>query len=349
MLYLYAEQYVQVIYVTIIFDELYLKHEQSFMHPERPERLEAIVAKMKKESLWNNVIKPRSATNDDVLLNHSQRYIDRVRDSAEGYIDPDTYLRKGTYEIAMRAVGGGMEAATRGYDNKESVLSLVRPPGHHAMENSSMGFCYFNNIAIAARKIRDKAKRIAIVDPDVHHGNGTQDSFYDSSDVLYISTHQKYIFPGTGHESEVGRGEGKGYTVNIPFESGCGDASYDMALQRIIKPVLKEFDPDMILVSLGTDAHYEDMLAGLSLSSEGHVNFARDIWQLGQELCDGRFAVFLEGGYALSPLSEIVTAIYGLSQGKEVALKNTDIADSNCRGKRTIESVLAIQRKYWDI
>jgi len=335
--------------LTIIFDKLYLKHEQSYMHPERPERLEAIVAKMKMESLWNDVIKPISATNDDVHLNHSQRYIDRVRDSAEGYLDPDTYLRRETYEIAMRAVGGGIEAATRAYDNKKTVLSLARPPGHHAVESSSMGFCYFNNVAVAAKKLREKAKRIAIIDPDVHHGNGTQDSFYHSKDVLYISTHQKYIFPGTGHESEVGRGEGKGYTVNIPFEGGCGDASFDLALQKIIRPVLKEFGPDMILVSLGTDAHYEDMLAGLALSSEGYVNFMSELWQLGQELCDGRFAVFLEGGYALSPLSEIVSAIYGLSRGKKIALEHNDIKDSKCRGRRTIESVLAVQKKYWNI
>ena len=335
--------------MTVIFDEMYLDHRQSYMHPERPERLEAIVDKMKSESLWDRVKRPRSASVDDILLNHSERYLSRVRDSPEGYLDPDTYLRNETYEIARRAVGGGLEAAERAYERRESVFSIVRPPGHHAVFDSSMGFCYFNNIAIAAKRMRKKAERIVIIDPDVHHGNGTQDSFYDDDDVLYISTHQRYIFPGTGHVGEVGRGKGKGFTVNIPFEGGCGDASYDMAMDRLIKPIIRQFKPDMMMVSLGTDAHYEDMLAGLNLSSRGYVDMVYGLWQIAQELCDGRFGLFLEGGYALSPLGEIITGIYGKTRDRDITLEHTAVSDKKSVGSGTIKSALEVQRKYWSL
>jgi len=339
----------QVNDMGIVFDESYLDHQQNFMHPERPERLEAIVEKMKSESLWNNIIKPDAATVEDIMLNHSERYIRRIRDSSEGYIDPDTYLRKKTYGIAMKAVGGAIKAAEIAYDQKKASLALLRPPGHHAVESSSMGFCYFNNIAIAAKKMADRAQRIVIIDPDVHHGNGTQDSFYASNDVLYISTHQRYIFPGTGRISEVGSGKGKGFTVNIPFEHGCGDASYQMALTKVILPIIGQFKPDMIMVSLGTDAHYEDQLAGLNLSSRGYVDMMNGLHRLAQDICDGRFAIFLEGGYALSPLSEIVTGFYGSSHGREISLEHTDISDKKGLGSVTISSVLDTQRKYWDL
>ncbi len=335
--------------MTIVFDEVYLKHRQSHMHPERPERLEEIVGKMKAEGLWDDVVKPSSAEVEDVLLNHSKRYLERVRDSREGYLDPDTYLRSETYDIAMRAVGGGIEAARRAWDGKKTTLALLRPPGHHAVESSSMGFCYFNNVAIAARKLRDKAERIAIIDPDVHHGNGTQDSFYDTDEVLYISSHQQYIFPGTGHVHETGSGTGKGYTVNIPFDNGCGDVSYELAYSKVVRKVLEQYEPDMIMVSLGTDAHYEDMLAGLRLSSGGYLDVIRGLHGLAGELCDGRFSVFLEGGYALEPLAEIVTATYGLGRGKEVELEYTDVYDTGGRGKGTVKDVLDAQRKYWKL
>ncbi|MDP6155658.1 MAG: histone deacetylase [Candidatus Thermoplasmatota archaeon] len=335
--------------MVLIFDESYLEHQQNYMHPERPERLEAIVEKMRAESLWNNVVKPEPATVEDVMLNHSERYIRRIRDSPEGYIDPDTYLRKKTYSIAMKAVGGAIKAAEMAYEKKETSLALLRPPGHHAVESSSMGFCYFNNIAIAAMTMADKAQRIAIIDPDVHHGNGTQDSFYANEDILYISTHQRYIFPGTGSISEVGSGKGKGFTVNIPFDNGCGDASYEMAMEKVIHPVIKQFNPDMIMVSLGTDAHYEDLLAGLNLSSKGYVDLLNGIHGLAREICHGRFAVFLEGGYALSPLSEIVTGFYGSTQGRDISLKHTDISDKKGLGMATIRSVLDTQKKYWDL
>ncbi len=339
----------QVNDMGIVFDESYIEHRQNYMHPERPERLEAIIEKMSAQSLWKNIVKPDPAAVEDVTLNHSERYVRRIRDSPEGYIDPDTYLRKKTYDIAMKAVGGAIKAAEMAYDKKETALALLRPPGHHAVESSSMGFCYFNNIAIAAKKIADKAPRIVIIDPDVHHGNGTQDSFYNSSDVLYISTHQRYIFPGTGRISEVGSGKGKGFTVNIPFDDGCGDSSYEMALTKVILPVIEQFKPDMIMVSLGTDAHYEDLLAGLNLSSRGYVDMMKRLHGLANKICNGRFAVFLEGGYALSPLSEIVTGFYGSTRGRHISLKHTDISDKTGLGSATIQSVLDTQRKYWDL
>lgn len=335
--------------MSIVFDESYLRHKQSSYHPEKPERLKAIKDKMAEHSLWKNIVKPRSATTDELLLNHSERYIRRIENTPEGYLDPDTYLREETYGIARKAVGGALDAAGRAYGRKEASLALLRPPGHHATRDHAMGFCYFNNIAVAAKKMKKDLDRIAIIDLDVHHGNGTQDSFYGSDEVLYVSTHQRYIFPGTGAAPEVGDGKGEGYTVNIPFDSGAGDASFRLAVDKIILPLVRQYEPDMIMISMGTDTHYEEMLAGLTLSSRGYVENVKRLWRLSGELCEWRLALFLEGGYALEPLGEMVAGVYAATEEKEIPLRYDDVADKRGSGKGAVKRVLDIQRKYWDL
>lgn len=323
------------------------------MHPECPERLISIRERMMQEGLWDDVVTPVPATMSDLLLNHSKEYILSVKNSPEGYLDPDTYLRKETYDIALAAVGGGIQAASVAFHERRPVFALLRPPGHHALKDSSMGFCYFNNVAIAAKKLLAHAGRIAIVDVDVHHGNGTQDSFYHSADVLYISIHQRNIFPGTGHWSEVGRDEGEGYTVNIPLRGGSGDRAFRLAMEGVISPVLENFAPSLILVSLGADAHAKDPLAGLSLSSRGYLELMYLLHQKSKELCSGRFAVFLEGGYALGPLSEVVVGSYAQTRGRNIELDTHQTPESSNIGRDIgTDEVLSAKKmmdQYWKL
>jgi acetoin utilization deacetylase AcuC-like enzyme len=195
----------------------------------------------------------------------------------------------------------------------------------------------------------ERAKKIAIVDIDVHHGNGTQDVFYSDPKVLYISTHQRYIFPGTGHPNEVGEGDGEGFNVNIPMSSPAGDASFDFAHRKIVLPILHEYKPDMLLVSIGTDSHYRDPLASLTLSSKGHVDAVAGLLDIAKDHCSNRIAFYLEGGYDLEALAEVVTHSVGLFEGKKTPLRHNDVRDRGCIEKEDIQSVIQIQKSYWKI
>ena len=224
-----------------------------------------------------------------------------------GHIDADTVVSRGSWEAALRAAGGVVEAVDRvSAGQLDNAFALVRPPGHHATPNRAMGFCLFNNVAIAAAWLRanDRAQRIAILDYDVHHGNGTQDAFYERSDILYLSTHQYPLYPGTGHWRVTGTAEGEGYTVNISLPPGSGDLVYDAVIGSIIEPVVRRFLPDFIVVSLGFDAFWSDPLASLRLSIGGaYTALIRSAISLADELCAGRIVVALEGGYVLEALA----------------------------------------------
>jgi acetoin utilization deacetylase AcuC-like enzyme len=300
-----------------------------------------------------NIITPEPANDNDLKGVHTSEYIELMKNFGEGWMDPNTCHHDNSYELACLAAGGGLLAANLAYSEKRPTFVIPRPPGHHAEAASSGGFCYFNNIAIAAQALLDKketpAKKVAIVDIDVHHGNGTHDIFFDRKDVLYISTHQWGIYPGTGHFELAGGKGGEGYTVNIPFNSGTGDSSFELAYQQIIEPILKQYKPSILLVSIGTDAHYRDLLAGLALSSEGYLSISEKMIRLSKEICDSKISFFLEGGYDTSALAEIVTAILGKFENKEFGLEFTDIQDTKYEGEKVIHNVMDVQRKYWEL
>ena len=280
-------------------------------HPERPERLEAVIALLRACGLLDRAenIEPRAATDEELSWVHRPDYIEqlgRTCASGGGWFDPDTYCLPGSCDAA-RAAAGACLAATDAVlsGDVRSAFAAVRPPGHHARPAQAMGFCLLNNVALAAQHAQNRhgLERIAIVDIDVHHGNGTQDAFYDDPGVLYVSTHQHPFYPGTGRANETGAGAGAGTNVNIPLQAGSGDREYALAFDQVVEPVVRRYRPQMLLVSCGFDAHFSDPLAGMSLSVDGYGTMAERLLRLSEELCDGRLMFVLEGGYDLDAIS----------------------------------------------
>ena len=291
----------------LFYSEEFERHVQWSGHPESPDRLVSIKSRLEREGLWNP-LEPEDAAMGDLIPVHDREYLNMLELAATSGIDADTALHPETYPIAVRAAGAAIMAAAVAL-SRGTAFSLVRPPGHHAGRDYAMGFCYINNIAVAASHLLSMgAKKAAIVDIDVHHGNGTSDIFHSSDSVLYISTHQHGIFPGTGAADDVGTGRGRGYNINIPLPSGAGDSSFFLAFDRIILPALLQFSPDVILVSMGADAHYMDPLAGLSLSSGGYVELIRRIHGAAKRMNAG-LALTLEGGYHPDALAEVVAGM----------------------------------------
>jgi acetoin utilization deacetylase AcuC-like enzyme len=335
--------------VAIFFNEEFLGHVQDPFHPESPERLKGIMQKLKEHGLWRNVIPSKTGKLETLLLVHSEDYVDFIRTCGDCSLTLDTQVHHETYGIAALSAECAVDAAKYSKEQGKPAFALTRPPGHHAGKDYGMGFCYFNNISIAARYLRKTGdKRIAIVDVDVHHGNGTQEIFAMDPSILYISTHQAGIFPGTGPVEYVGKGDGEGYNVNMPFQSGCGDSTFDVAFEEVVKPVVNEFKPDAMLVSWGMDTHYRDTLASLTLSSEGHVRQAEQLIKL-SEICGNRITFMLEGGYDIQALSEVVAGVIGRTEGVEVPLAFTDIIDNSCLGRGTIVRCKQIVSKYWKL
>jgi len=335
--------------MKIVYHDRYLDHIQNQGHPESPRRLQAIKDRLKEEGLWNNVITPGPATTDQVKSVHTPQYISYLENFGEGYLDPDTYSREETFEIALLAAGGALEAARLMWENKETVFALPRPPGHHAESGSSGGFCYINNIAVAAKSIVPRAKRVAVIDIDVHHGNGTNEMFHKTDEVFYSSTHQYGIFPGTGSIQDVGYADGEGFTMNIPLTWKMGDSTFYSAYRDIIFPAIRQYKPGAILVSIGGDAHYMDPLAGLTLSTAGYLELVKEMMDLAGDLCQGRIGFYLEGGYDVDVLAEIMAGAVGLSVGKKVSTKHNKVYDDSVMGSDIIRSAEAIQGEYWDL
>jgi acetoin utilization deacetylase AcuC-like enzyme len=273
-------------------------------HPENAERLRSVL-KLLSESPYKDLVDlscHRKATMDELQKNHSADYIKHVL-SLEGQdvsLDSETILTKGSVEAALVAVGLGIELVERVIKGEaKNGFALLRPPGHHARPTAGMGFCVFNNIAIAARKALSMGiKRLLIFDFDVHHGNGTEESFYEDDRVLFIDLHQENLFPvNSGKLEDSGREKGLGYTLNIPLPEGCGDSDYLYTFDTVVRPIVLEYQPELILVSAGFDAHESDPLGFMNLTTPGYGQIASRIKALAQEVCDGKVVFFLEGGY----------------------------------------------------
>jgi len=297
--------------VGFLFDEIFLKHETPPGHPESPLRLMRILETLRASDCWNQIIhiSPRKAADEDILAVHTAEYLKRVQNFT-GFFDGDTYLSGHSFEAAMYAAGAVIEAVDRcksGYI--ERAFCAVRPPGHHAEADRAMGFCIFNNIAVGARYAQKIGyKRVFIIDFDVHHGNGTQHIFEEDDTVFYFSTHQYPHYPGTGKDSERGRGKGEGYTYNIPMPFGTGDKDYFFAYRDILPRLVKNFRPDIMLVSAGYDIHVRDPLSGFKVTNEGMRSIIRGILLRSTTtyLPSLPYVFALEGGYDLDALSESV-------------------------------------------
>ena len=300
-----------------LLDKRYLLHNPDKQHPESPQRLIAIQQMLDAADLEDHFerLHPRVATADELALIHSHSHILRVEEAAKrapAYLDMDTPVSSDSYQTALLAAGGVLRCVDAVCsENLRRVFAFVRPPGHHADRERASGFCLFNNVAVAAAYAlkEHKLQRVAIVDMDVHHGNGTQSCFYSNPRVLYISTHQYPFYPGSGSFNEVGRGEGRGYTLNFPLPEGAGDSTFVPIYSKIVSAVLDQFLPQLILVSTGLDGHYKDPVGGLSLTPAGYASAAGSLMLSADRHCGGNICFVLEGGYDLQALKDCSSAI----------------------------------------
>jgi acetoin utilization deacetylase AcuC-like enzyme len=338
--------------LAIICDDRYLEHNAGPGHPESPNRLRVIHDLISKEFPDLPRIPPRPATGDELALVHDPFYIETV-ERTEGVafsrLDADTGLSARSYETARLAAGGLLNAVDSLLAPKNaalrSVFAFVRPPGHHAEPGRGMGFCLFNNIAIAAEYAIEKHRlaRVLIVDWDLHHGNGTQRAFYDRPDVLFWSSHQFPHYPGTGDFDEVGSGKGEGFTVNAPFPSGFGDTEYLAVYDRVLKPIALEYRPELVLVSAGFDPYFKDPLGGIQLTGAGFGNLAMIVRGIAEACCGGKMLITLEGGYDPDGLREGVRAVIQSLAGPARAVPVTDAP----KAEGVIRSIIAHQKNYW--
>ena len=295
-------------------------------HPEHAGRIEAVWRQFSAAGLTEQLLQlaPSEATDEQILAVHTRDHLSRLMALSQGdrmvRLDPDTYALPVSLEVARLAAGavtGAVDAVLDG--EAENALAVVRPPGHHATPDRAMGFCLLNNIAIAARHALSEhgIKKVLILDYDVHHGNGTQDIFYADPSVMLISIHQSPFYPGSGAISEVGEGEGRGSTLNIPLSAGHGDESYRRLFAEVVTPAAERFDPDLMLISVGMDAHWVDPLASMQLSLGGYDCLARECLKLAERLCDGRIVFVMEGGYDLQALAHGWRNIAGALLGQD--------------------------------
>src|SRR3989440_7098997 len=325
---------------ALIYDPIFLEHLTPPKHPERPQRLEMAIKVL--EALdWLQrdglvQIPPREATEDELAAVHDRAYIRQIKEVAEEvaeeekqggrktrFFATDTYISAQSYAAALKAAGAPLTAIDAIMNGEvDNAYCLVRPPGHHALPEAAMGFCLFNNIAVAARYAIDRygLERVMIIDYDVHHGNGTQEMFYDDPRVLYFSTHQAPFYPGTGLSHERGEGEGLGTTINVPLPATTGYETYEPVFRQVMAPAADRFDPQLILVSSGFDAHWKDPLGGMYLSTAGFAKLTGIIIELAQTLCNGRLVFVQEGGYDLLATAGCVATCINLLLGDDAAV-----------------------------
>ncbi|MBU1233808.1 MAG: histone deacetylase [Proteobacteria bacterium] len=351
---------------TAVFrDPLFIAHDPGFDHVESPERLKVIYEALDRKEVRDHFIYPEfaPATHKIIGLNHTADLMKRVEKTAGKVfdsLDPDTFTSKQSYAAACKAVG----ALIHGVDlllakEIDNGFALVRPPGHHAEKDRSMGFCLFNNVAVAAHYALEHCglKRVMIVDWDLHHGNGTQRSFYDSDKVLYVSTHQYPYYPGTGSLHETGQGKGEGYTVNIPLPGYQRDKEYAAIFNEIVFPLGKQYRPDLILISCGFDICQGDPLGAMEVTAKGFAYMTRSMVNLAKEVCSGKLLVTLEGGYNLNGMRDGALAVLSelcdqpLDSGSPT---NLDKKSAECFANEksvhpAIEQARFVAKRYWNL
>jgi acetoin utilization deacetylase AcuC-like enzyme len=341
--------------VGLVHDKRFMDHFTSEHHPEHPGRLEAIdrALNLGAEHGQYTIVEPREATAAEIEAVHLPAY-HRLVESSRGCgacrLDSDTYLSSESYRVAKLAAGGLMDLVDRVFSRKiQNGFALVRPPGHHAETGRGMGFCIYNNVAIAARYALQAglAGKILIVDWDLHHGNGTQNTFYEEDTVLYFSTHQFPFYPGTGSADETGRNRGRGYTINVPLPGGQEDRDYLGIFQELLQPVARQFRPDLILVSAGFDIYQRDPLGTMRVTESGFAQMTRFLMSLANEHCAGRILLTLEGGYDLEGQARSVKAVLKTLAGQNPHPPNE--ASPSSTTQEILDRVRRIQKPHWNL
>jgi acetoin utilization deacetylase AcuC-like enzyme len=344
----------------IVQDAVFMEHVMDPGHPESPERLKVIYEMLEdegKKSLQLIKVPPRPATREELETTHSPAHIDRIASTAgkpHFRLDLDTSTSARSFEAASLAAGGLCELIRAVWAGEmKNGFALVRPPGHHAERDRAMGFCLFNNVAIGAHYAihNFSLERVLIVDWDVHHGNGTQNSFYSDPRVLYFSTHRYgFFYPGSGGATEVGNGKGEGFTINVPLASGSGDPEYGNIFERILKPIALEYRPQLILVSAGFDIHYDDPLGGMEVTEKGFARLTQILMEIAEVTAQGKLVLTLEGGYDIEGEKRSVKAVLReLAQASPPDKK--DLVEKEKAKNQQIERLILqlkeIQGRYW--
>ena len=336
----------------IVIDPRFLDHDTGAGHPERPDRIRVLLPVVQPPSPGLTAVAARPASGDELALVHDGAYVEEVaatRDQPWFAFDADTPTCPQSYDVARLATGGVLALLDAVMDGRvQNGFALVRPPGHHAERHRAMGFCLFNNVAVGAEYLRRRygLRRILVVDWDLHHGNGTQHMFERDPGVLYVSTHQYPYYPGTGAIEEVGRGDGEGYTVNLAFPAGYGDAEYLDAFRRIVEPIAQQYAPDFVLISAGFDAHQRDPLGGMVVTEAGFQTMARTLLSVARAHAHGRCAAILEGGYDLQAIRNSSLQVLSEFTGAAVA-PPAPPEPSHAGG--LIEHIKRVHGRYWKL